>query len=147
MIRGPPDYNPLYSSEGSEVYQRQGRVPRQSVRGLSGLIGCGVARLARGARIWTGHTQNTSPTQAVSRQRHGFHPGLLDYPTHTRTMPLTRSLLLAVIALAGSGGQALMCSSTFLAVQHMTEELSCVTHDGARLQKLHNSKWMFGLMR
>ncbi len=42
---------------------------------------------------------------------------------------------------ACSGGQVLMCGSTFKAVQHMTEELGCVTHEGTRFKKLRSHPW------
>jgi hypothetical protein len=45
----------------------------------------------------------------------------------------------SVLSEAGNGGQILLCESTFKAVQHMTEELGCVTHEGMDYKKLHST--------
>jgi hypothetical protein len=49
----------------------------------------------------------------------------------------------AVVSDAGAGGQILMCSKTFGAVQHLTEELGCVDLDGMRFSKLYSVRGAF----
>jgi hypothetical protein len=48
-----------------------------------------------------------------------------------------------VVSDAAAGGQVLMCGSSFRAVQHLTEELGCVTHEGMKYAKLYSirSAW------
>ena len=46
---------------------------------------------------------------------------------------------LSVLSEAANGSQIFLSESTFLAVQHMTEELGCVTHEGMDHKKLHSS--------
>ena len=46
----------------------------------------------------------------------------------------------AVISGAAAGGQVLMCNATFLAVQHITEELGCVTHEGMSYRRLNATR-------
>ena len=43
-----------------------------------------------------------------------------------------------VVSDAGAGGQILMCSTTFRAVQHLAEELGCVGLEGMSFSKLYS---------
>ena len=46
----------------------------------------------------------------------------------------------AVVSDAGAGGQVLMCSDTFKAVAHLTEELGCVGPEGVSYRNLYSVK-------
>ena len=49
----------------------------------------------------------------------------------------------AVVSDAGAGGQILMCSKTFGAVQHLAEELGCVGLEGMQFSKLYSVRGAF----
>lgn len=70
------------------------------------------------------------------------------FPVGCRLIPASLPACLpAVVSDAASGGQVLMCSRTFGAVQHMCEELGCVDHEGTNLTMLNAKRapwWILG---